>query len=171
MWQVGLANLEQGPVETTYRVATDDPLLAGVEFSLTQPVNVTGEVSAAGEGNFYWHGSLKTAVDGTCRRCLAGITVPVESPIGVLFTDDQQADDASVYVIPPRSKALDLASALREELILAVPQFTLCRTGCQGLCPRCGKDLNSGPCDCGPDTPEPRWAGLADLKQRLENER
>jgi uncharacterized protein len=52
---------------------------------------------------------------------------------------------------------------IREELILAVPEYVLCREECRGLCPRCGKDLNEGPCACRPE-PDPRWAALEALK-------
>ena len=41
----------------------------------------------------------------------------------------------------------------------------LCREDCKGLCPKCGKDLNDGPCKCGEDQ-DPRLAVLAQL---LEN--
>jgi len=39
-------------------------------------------------------------------------------------------------------------AALREELALAVDVYPLCREDCRGLCPRCGADLNQGPCPC-----------------------
>jgi uncharacterized protein len=29
-----------------------------------------------------------------------------------------------------------------------VPIAPHCREDCQGLCPRCGADLNQGPCGC-----------------------
>jgi len=172
MLRIGLAAVEQGPVETSGSVAVHDPLLADLEFRLDQPVAVSGQVSAAGPGAYYWQGRLETGVTLACRRCLAPVHRPVGADIGLLFTEDQSAaDDPSVVVITPRSRTLDLAPALREELIFAVPEFVLCREDCRGLCPRCGADLNQGPCGCGPEAPDPRWAGLAELKQKLESER
>ena len=41
--------------------------------------------------------------------------------------------------------------------------FALCRDDCKGLCPRCGADLNAGPCDCAPQTADPRWDALRKL--------
>ena len=35
----------------------------------------------------------------------------------------------------------------------------LCSEDCQGLCPRCGADLNEGPCQCKPEI-DPRLAVL-----------
>jgi uncharacterized protein len=171
MLPIGLAALEQGPVETVGTIAADDPLLEGLDFTLVEPVQVSGQLSAAGPGSYYWQGDLRTTLDAACRRCLAPVPVPVTARVEVLFTEDQDADDPSVYVIPPRTRTLDLAPAVREELVLAVPEFVLCRDDCRGLCPRCGKDLNQGPCDCAPEKPDPRWAVLSQLKERLDKER
>lgn len=43
---------------------------------------------------------------------------------------------------------LDLAPMLREHVILSAPMQPLCSEDCKGLCVRCGKDLNEGPCQC-----------------------
>ena len=45
---------------------------------------------------------------------------------------------------------LDLRPLVRDALLLELPVAPLCRDDCRGLCPRCGADLNSGPCDCRP---------------------
>ena len=47
-----------------------------------------------------------------------------------------------------RPPQIDLSTCVREELALAVPRYPLCRDDCAGLCPRCGADLNAGPCAC-----------------------
>ena len=38
----------------------------------------------------------------------------------------------------------------------------LCSEDCKGLCPRCGKNLNLGPCGCRKE-PDPRFAVLEQL--------
>ncbi|MSR07462.1 MAG: DUF177 domain-containing protein [Gemmatimonadetes bacterium] len=171
MLRVGLATLEQGPVDTAARLAADDPLFEGLGIALHEPVVVSGQIAAAGPDSFFWRGMLETSVGTTCRRCLTPVVRPVAAKVDVLFSEDPESDDQSVYLIPPDTETLDLSPAVREELILAAPDYILCREDCRGLCPRCGKDLNEGPCDCGPEIPDPRWSGLAALKQRLEKER
>ena len=71
-------------------------------------------------------------------------------------------EDPGCYAIPERARELDLRDALREELLLAVPQFVECRPDCRGLCPECGANLNAGPCGCRPIR-DPRWGPLGDL--------
>ena len=39
----------------------------------------------------------------------------------------------------------------QETIVLEAQMSYLCREDCAGLCPRCGKDLNEGPCDCPPE--------------------
>jgi DUF177 domain-containing protein len=43
---------------------------------------------------------------------------------------------------------VDLGELVREQLLLAVPAYPLCRTDCRGLCPRCGTDRNQAVCRC-----------------------
>ncbi|MCX5974184.1 MAG: DUF177 domain-containing protein [Coprothermobacterota bacterium] len=42
---------------------------------------------------------------------------------------------------------LDLGEAIRQNMLLSVPTFPLCKEDCEGLCPGCGTNLNI--CDCG----------------------
>jgi uncharacterized protein len=166
MLRIGLSALDQGPVDTEATVAPDDQLFAGLDFSLSEPVHITGQLSAAGPGSYYWRGKMHTAIEATCRRCLAGASLRVDTPVNILFTEDDQADDPSVYPLEPRSRTVDLSTAIREELILAVPDYVLCREDCAGLCPHCGQDLNEGAHQCPAAPADPRWAGLEALKQK-----
>jgi uncharacterized protein len=63
---------------------------------------------------------------------------------------------------------LELAPMLREQLILASPMHPLCTEECLGLCPRCGKDLNEGPCLCAAEPTGGPFQVLRSVKQRLQ---
>ncbi|HWP39019.1 MAG TPA: DUF177 domain-containing protein [Gemmatimonadales bacterium] len=166
MLRIDLRALDRGPVETAATVQPDDPALHDVGFVLAEAVRVNGRLLAAGAGQFYWSGLLRTTVAATCRRCLKDIAVAVEAPLEVLFTEEADSDDPSARVIPVHATAVDLDEPIREELILAVPEYSVCRDDCRGLCPRCGKDLNTGPCSCAPE-PDLRWAALEALRSTL----
>ena len=62
------------------------------------------------------------------------------------------------------SPELDLRPALREQWLLNVPGYALCRDDCKGLCPTCGAELNVGPCDCASTSADPRWDALRKLR-------
>lgn len=61
-------------------------------------------------------------------------------------------------------KVIDLDPLFREQLILALPTYPVCREDCKGLCPVCGANLNERECGCDRHVPDPRWAGLKDIK-------
>jgi uncharacterized protein len=170
MLQVDLRELARGPVDTQGQLAGDDPLLSGLGATLAEPVVVAGRLQAAGDGRFYWRGSLATRVAGECRRCLAPVALPVVSEIAALFSRDPDVqEDPNAYPLAPDSIEIDLRPAVREELLLAVPQWMVCRDDCRGLCPRCGTNLNAGPCACPPPPAEGRWQPFAALKGKLRD--
>jgi uncharacterized protein len=165
MLRIDLAAVREGPVETSAEIATDDPLVVGAGVALAAPLVVSGRLSAAGEGKYYWQARLGTVVQTECRRCLTPVRVPLTQSLGLVFVAEEEAgQDDDVYVVPRRATALDLSEAVREELILAVPQFVECRDDCRGLCPKCGADLNAGPCGCQTEV-DPRWAVLTKLRK------
>ena len=170
MLRVDLRALAAGPLETDAVVPPDDPGLADLEFTPIEPVRVSGRIMASGPGSYYWEGRLRTRARVACRRCLVLVEVVIDERVDLLFTEDQGADDPSAVIIPPRSTTLELGDAIRGELILAAPEFVLCREDCRGICPRCGTDLNEGPCRCPPDR-DPRWAALEALKPRAGEEK
>ncbi|MGH7700811.1 MAG: YceD family protein [Gemmatimonadales bacterium] len=170
MLQIDLRELARGPVDTGGELPGTDPLFAGLAAALSEPVRVAGRLQTAGEGRFYWRGSLRTVVAAQCRRCLGAVAVPVAAQVGALFSREPDgAEDAETYPVGPEATEIDLRPAVREELILALPQYVLCREDCRGLCPRCGKDLNAGPCGCPDPGADARWSALAALRDRFRD--
>lgn len=167
MLRVEIGDIERGPVDIAGSVAADDPLLEGVGFDLAEDVVVSGRVSSATPGRFYWSGRLVSRAKGQCRRCLVATSVPIDAEVAVMFVEDEEPDDPSQYLIAPGSGAIELGDAVREELILATGSYGLCREDCKGLCIHCGTNLNESTCDCQPPT-DPRWAGLEAVQTKFE---
>jgi uncharacterized protein len=78
---------------------------------------------------------------------------------------EEPNDDLYYYV----GDHLELAPMLREQLILASPMHPLCSEDCLGLCARCGKDLNEGPCRCGEEPTGSPFQVLRTMKDKLRN--
>ncbi len=169
MLQVDLRELARGPVEMRADLAGTDPLFEGLEVTLAEPVQVAGRLQDAGDGRFYWRASLRSRMVGECRRCLAPVAVPIVADVDALFSQDPDAlEDPSSYPLARDALVIDLRPAVREELLLAVPRWVVCREDCRGLCPRCGKDLNAGACGC-PAPVDPRWGGLTAVRHKLHD--
>jgi uncharacterized protein len=163
MLRIDLGALRHGPIDMVQEVPAGDPAFAHLEFDLGGPVKLSGRLMDAGAGRYFWHGELRTSVSASCRRCLAAVDVQVVQPVSVLFTEESGAEDPAAYVIAARATEIDPGEAVREELMLAVPGYVLCRDECRGFCARCGADLNAGACTCEPEA-DARWAGLAKLE-------
>ena len=143
-------------------LAPDDPIWQEGDPRPAGPIHVAGRLSTAGSGRYYFSGRIEGSAASECRRCLADVSERVTADSHMIFAeaDNEETDDASdVFVLDPGARELDLRPAVREEWLLAVPAFSLCRDDCKGLCPRCGADLNDGPCDC-PEATDGRWDAL-----------
>jgi len=152
MLRVDIRDLQKGAVRTAGEVAPDDPTLEGLGLELTESVSVQGQLQATGSGEYLWRGHIHGVVRGECRRCLTPVDheVDVDVAAAVFSADPEAADDPDFYPLPERATYVDVGNVVREELALAVPmQLVLCREECAGLCPKCGADLNAGPCGCG----------------------
>jgi uncharacterized protein len=149
MLQVDVRDLHQGPVETVGQLEPEDPTFAGLSLDLDGPVQVEGRLAQTGDQEFFWQARLTGRLRGACRRCLTDVVYPLDADVEVLFSaDPDAADDPSVYPLKAPVTHVDVRPAVREEVALAVSAYPLCREDCAGLCPRCGADLNVGPCGC-----------------------
>jgi uncharacterized protein len=149
MFEVDIRELQRGPVETVGTLWADDPALLGLELDLAGSLAIEGQLQETSDGEYFWRATLSGAVHSECRRCLTELTSPVEIDVSVMFsTDPDAADDPSVYPLAEAARTVDVRPAVREELALMVQAYPLCREDCAGLCPKCGADLNAGPCSC-----------------------
>ncbi len=119
-------------------------------------------------------GHVDAAVTVNCARCLD----PLDEPVDVAFTEEFEPtiDVATGRPLPtPENELvfpidehhiLDLGEAIRQNMLAALPIAPLCRDDCAGLCPVCGANHNTDPCDCVADDTNRPFAALADLLQQ-----
>jgi uncharacterized protein len=113
-----------------------------------------------------------------CSRCLK----PLVETVKIDFEEEFQATVDAVTGKPVHDRPdqdaflidsnhmLDLTEAVRQYREASATMQPLCRPECRGLCPRCGKDLNEGNCDCNLNAVDSRFEGLAALLEGgLEN--
>jgi uncharacterized protein len=151
MLRVDIRDLHRGPVRTVGELSPEDPTFEGLGLDLVGPVSIQGQLQTTGEDEYLWRGDIHGTIRGECRRCLTEVVdeVDIEVPAAVFTTDPEAADDPDFYVLSDRAAAIDVGRVVREELALAAhAHLLLCRDDCAGLCPKCGADLNAGPCAC-----------------------
>ena len=121
-------------------------------------------------------GDFSTEVEVRCARCIEPVPTKVGGGFDLLYRplgvdagrDERSISEAETEIGYYSGEGIDLEDVLREQILLALPAKIVCRESCRGLCPRCGKNLNVESCACEEEPPDPRWAALADLKNKLK---
>ncbi|HEX2202201.1 MAG TPA: DUF177 domain-containing protein [Longimicrobium sp.] len=165
--KVSLAAVDRGEVQLREQVPPDHPVLTDSGVALSSPLSVDLTARSVGEGVLV-RGTLRGAVRTACRRCLAPVEQDVDAEVDLLFMaptgEEGEEEDGEVYPLPARGDDLDLTDAVREQVLLAVPQYALCQEECRGLCPSCGANLNEGACECVPEAAPSPWDALKNVK-------
>ena len=166
MLKLSLAAVDRGEVALREEVPPDHPIWTDAGVELARPLEVDLAASDVGDGVLV-RGTLRGAVRLDCRRCLQPVEHEIDEHVDLFFAPpmegEEEGDDGEVYPLP-RGPELDLTDAVREHVVLAAPEFALCREECRGLCPTCGADLNQGACDCVPEAAPSPWDALKDVR-------
>lgn len=103
---------------------------------------------------------------GPCMRCLADASLDLHVEAREYHAADPGEDDElrSEYVV---DDGLELSAWARDAVATALPDQILHDPNCRGLCPVCGRDLNVEPHEHDDVVPDPRWATLEALRDRL----
>ena len=134
----------------------------GTCFPVSEPVHASGTVRNTADV-LMMKGTITTCLHGVCDRCAADFTRDVEIPIDVVLVEELSNEDSEDEgVFPLEAGAADLDDIVRTVFVLNLDSKLLCKPDCQGLCCRCGKNLNNGPCDCKKEI-DPRFAALQQL--------
>ena len=162
MLSFDIRSLETKAVQVDGSVGPDDPIWEKGDTRPNEPIRVTGRLSSAGEGRFYFSGRIEGGIELPCRLCLDEVEVEVEEEAHFLLAaiGAEEADDPEVFLYDPNARMIDLRPAIRETWLLAVPAYVQCSDDCKGLCPTCGTNLNESTCNCSTSKSDPRWDAL-----------
>lgn len=140
------------------------------EFRVGGPIAVELSYYRAGMELFF-AGELRAPIIASCARCAEEFSAPNARPFRFVLAPRAAADDADGRVRTEElefstydGEEVDLAPLIAEQLILALPSRALCGEDCQGLCQRCGTNLNLHRCGCERQARDPRLAVLRALK-------
>jgi uncharacterized protein len=148
---INLATLAAGSSRLEARATAEELQLPAAEWAAEVEASLgmdrTGDLVSI-------RGQVRSAAHLECVRCLRPFELPLAVDLTVVadraggrarLEEDLEADD---YMLFHDGRQLDLREQVRETLLLELPITPHCREDCRGLCPRCGADLNQGPCGC-----------------------
>lgn len=110
-------------------------------------------------------GSVDAELRCICDRCGAEYVLPKHTDLFAVISEDADEEDPDLF--PLHGDEIDLDEIISTLFVLNMDMKFLCSESCKGLCSRCGKNLNYGPCECRKE-PDPRFAVLEQLLDKLE---
>ena len=162
--RLGLAKIIDCPgakVDFSDSVDLSD-LQYGTCYPVSEPVLADGVVRTTA-GVLVMKGSIHTTIHGVCDRCATEFDQDVDIPIDVVLVKElANEENEDEWVFPLEGNDADLDEIIRTVFVLNMDSKLLCSEDCKGLCCRCGKNLNHGPCDCQKEI-DPRLAALRQL--------
>lgn len=127
-------------------------------------VTIEGIVESVVDGLLV-RATIRAPATVTCARCLTGYADELRTEAVELFSRPGDAVDGVAeagYEIV--DEHIDLDTLMRDALAEVTPLTPRCRPDCRGLCPVCGADRNTDPCDGHPSQADPRWSALSHLQ-------
>ena len=162
--RLGLSQIIDRPGESiSYSAVVDlSDLQYGTSFPVTEPVKAEGTVRNTA-GVLVMKGEITTCIHGVCDRCAAEFDREMALPIdAVLVTELANEENEDEWVFTLEGDSADLDDIVRTIFVLNMDSKLLCSDDCKGMCCRCGKNLNDGPCSCEKEI-DPRLAALKQL--------
>lgn len=123
-------------------------------YDFLEPLSWQVFISNTGEEALLVSGTVEGRARTSCVRCLEPFELDLFGEVEGYFLlndpgkdlpDDMAEDEFEVI---GDDDTIDLEPLIIAALRLELPLVPLCSEDCKGICPKCGKNLNEGPCDC-----------------------
>ena len=119
-------------------------------------------------------GQARVTVAQECARCLEPIERTVEPTFGMIYEKaglahtrtEEHIRQGDLGITFFSDNEIDLGPEVKQAVRLALPLKPLCQANCQGLCPKCGTNLNTDRCECQEKGTEAQPATIGDLLKK-----
>ena len=128
---------------------------------LSKPVEVKGAIVVRAE-MLWLNATASYHFEGVCDRCLNPVHQEYTTEMEHILVSSLNGEETDELVLVENDE-LELEPLVETDIFLDLPQKTLCKSDCRGLCQHCGKNLNDGLCGCHEKKVDPRMAVLASL--------
>jgi DUF177 domain-containing protein len=151
-----------------WRKNEDDMQVQGLAGPLAVKVSISRE-----DKHYGVDGHLAGKLKLVCDRCLETYVFTVSHDFRLSLTQpgplesareetELKKDDLAIRFIA--TDKIDLDDIIREQVYLSLPMKLICTNKCEGLCARCGVNLNVDTCNCSKRGGHPAFLKLKDLK-------
>ncbi|MCL1859330.1 MAG: DUF177 domain-containing protein [Oscillospiraceae bacterium] len=132
-------------------------------------INIIGEISQK-NGLVAIDYEIEANFLAECARCGKETWQTVETGGEKYIADKSEEDEKAGgdFYFTETDGILELSDFIVEFLGVEIPYRYLCFDDCQGLCQKCGKDLNEGGCSCQKKEKNPAFKILDDFFEKKE---
>ncbi len=136
------------------------------EVMLRAPVKGVLSINKIGK-EVVVEGNIEAVAEFDCSRCLKKYSADLKLNINTTYHPLKELEEGTHEIKEDEldigfysGNELDLLDVVREQILLNMPIKLLCDDACKGICPKCGKDLNLGDCNCSTEAVDPRFEVL-----------
>lgn len=141
------------------------------DYPILEKTPVELEITNTGNKVLELKGIGSVTVGIPCDRCLEQVAVKIpyeiEQKLDMKKSDTERVQDLDEndYLT---GMDLDVDRLVYLEVLMSWPLKVLCKEDCKGICSRCGKNLNNGPCGCAEEPKDPRMAAISDIFSKFK---
>lgn len=147
-------------------IEMDEFCLAGDTYTFKSKEPVTLTITNMGNREISIVGHIDAVLYIPCARCLENVptefSLDVDKTIDLKKSDEDRINDLDETCYIDHS-SLDVDQLVSNEILIHFPMKTLCREDCQGICFKCGQNLNHGECGCDRESLDPRMSAIRDI--------
>lgn len=137
------------------------------EHPFDGPVLIAGTVTCE-PGYYTVRYRARYSMTGRCSRCLSDVKRDFDRVYEhVVIEEAQNGESFGEWILAPGAQ-LDADELCASDILLELEGVTLCGEDCKGLCPKCGKNLNTGDCGCDRREKDPRFDAIRKLMEQEE---
>ncbi|MHC1744248.1 MAG: DUF177 domain-containing protein [Syntrophobacteraceae bacterium] len=152
----------------------DDPF----EMKLVRPVNVDLEIQKRAD-HIRVEGTIRGLLELACHRCLDPVQHQLDEAVDLFLIEEvppAEEDETELELEDLEyeffdGEAIEVDQLIVEQIFLSLPHKVLCSEQCRGLCPRCGANLNTEPCNCAREDSLTPFAKLKALRDALPDKK
>ncbi len=137
-----------------------------LQFQIITPLALQLAIYPQKKG-FWLKGVIQGKVEFPCDRCLEAALIAIEESFEIFEEKEPEEVEGmgeSLLRFVDDHYELNVFQLIWEQFLLALPEKKLCQENCQGLCPKCGANLNLSPCSCDLEQGDPRLQIFRQIK-------
>jgi uncharacterized protein len=151
--------IEEQAYPLKYATKVDDGLFVDRDI-IVGVADVSGTYMRSGD-KIYVEALISAPISFSCDKCLLKCSKTLKISLNEVFGKDGD------YVY--ENNIIELDKAVRDAIILNMPEQLLCKDECEGLCQKCGCDKNTHECDCQQDDDNNPFAILKSITGGAKN--